>query len=150
MRSWESSDLVKLPAEWIKSGLDHCRSNEPWPPNCAQFIAICKPTAEKLGLLTADQAYHCATHDRVDNLDTATRLAAKNTGYYELRTLSKEKTWPLFKRNYEVVVRRILNGENLSADIPKGLPERPCEPSPSKDEIASARADILKFIAKNR
>lgn len=98
----------------------------PWSVNPAEFVAMCTPTPEQLGLPSAEQAYReCCAHGRWPSEHNwshgAVFAAGRETGWYELQNRTEQQTWPLFKRNYEVMCRRAVKGESFDACIPKAL-----------------------------
>ena len=57
----------------------------------------------------------------------------------------EEKVFPVFKRNYDLLLNRIQNGENLEIDIPRGLPEETTTPlsrDEQKDRLKNLMADL--------
>ncbi|MBU6955739.1 hypothetical protein KP814_30565, partial [Hahella sp. HN01] len=79
----------------------------------------------------------------------AVRIAAKATGSYELRVRTEREMLPLFTRNYDIVCRRVMNGEDIQADIPKALPEQPAKASKPvpREEARRRMADLLKSVS---
>ena len=77
--------------------------------------------------------------------------AGRATGWYELKTGTEENR-PLverFKRNYEIASKRVMNGEDLSADIPLGLEdtrEKPRQPTEKDREAGAAALAAMKGI----
>ncbi|NIB43779.1 hypothetical protein HBA55_29525 [Pseudomaricurvus alkylphenolicus] len=51
-------------------------------------------------------------------------LAGRETGWFNLRTQPEKEIYSLYARNYEVLCRRITNGEDVEVVIPQGLPEK--------------------------
>lgn len=95
-------------------------------PTISDFIKFCQPKLEELGLPEAEIAYREAcrhSHNPTKSKwsHQAVYEAAKQTGFFELKSLAEKQAFPLFKRNYEIIIRRVLNGEPIT-DIPKALP----------------------------
>lgn len=93
----------------------------PFFPSPGQFIKWCKPTPEAFGLPTLEIALmevarHRATHPAVV-------LAAKATKW-ERQTLTADEYKPVFERAYEQLVRRVMAGEDLNAEVMKALPTK--------------------------
>jgi len=44
------------------------------------------------------------------------------TGWSELHSMPKDKIFPVYARNYEILCRRVCEGEDLSVDVPKAIP----------------------------
>lgn len=118
------SDLNSM--QQIKIGLKNLRAQtSPFVPTCGQFIALCKPSAQDLGLPTVEKAYTeaCqAAHPQGDKKFShkVVEHAFIETGSYNLRTTSKTVSFPIFERNYEIASRMYMNGEKLK-EIPIAL-----------------------------
>ncbi len=130
----EALDMARK--EWIKAlveseittkqslqfGLEAARKKDiPFFPSPGQFISWCQPTPEMFGMPTLDVALmevarHRATHPAVV-------LAAKATKW-ERQTLTAEEYKPVFERAYEQLVRRVMAGEDLNAEVVKALPTK--------------------------
>lgn len=124
--------------EQLQWGLRRARrSGSPFWPSVGQFIQWCQPDPESLGLPSPEQAYReaCAmAHPDADHSrwsHPAVRVAAREIG----SQLPERERRKLFLRAYEIAVRRVANGEDLAAEISRGLPERPA-PRPADPETA--------------
>ncbi len=108
--------------EQISIGFNNARKSEiPFFPSPGQFIAWCKPTPESLGMPTVEQALHEVAHHRSSH--PAVILAARATRF-ERETLSAIEYVPIFRRAYQLLVNRVLYGEDLNAEVLKGLPSK--------------------------
>lgn len=140
--------------EQIRWGLRKARSSGiPFIPSVGQFVQWCQPTAEDFGLPDARSAYlECCKNSRfLDGVKwshVGVYVAGKATGWYEFSNRPERETWPLFKRNYDVVLNRLVNRENLKAEIPLALPKqattKPTEPTKVKANIAAIKAMLRK------
>ena len=93
----------------------------PFFPSPGMFVKWCQPTPESIGMPTVEQAlYEISRHK---SSHPAVTLAAKATRF-ERENLSAIEYAPVFTRHYEVLVRRVMAGEDLSAEVPKALPKR--------------------------
>lgn len=107
--------------EQIRYGIEACRRlNTPFIPSVGEFIAMCQPTAESLGLPPAVKAFEEAVrnaHPSMGGAGTWTHPAvyhaASEAGFYNLNTLSTEAARKLFERNYQITVRAVIAGEPL-------------------------------------
>lgn len=114
--------------EQIQYGVEQCRrSGDPFAPSVGQFVKWCKPTPEMLGMPDADKAYReaCANAHPAASRNwshPAVHHAACETGFYELASLTEERSRKLFERNYSITVAMVLAGEPLR-EIPLALPE---------------------------
>ena len=101
---------------------------EPWFPSTGQFIEWCKPTPEDYGLPSAASAFNEASRHINSAFPhnwshVAVLVAARAMGSLNFAEMSYSNAEKEFKRNYEIVVRRVMNGEDIEADIPKALPK---------------------------
>ncbi|WP_431688938.1 replication protein P [Hahella sp. NBU794] len=143
-------------ADQIRVGIRRARATAcPFFPSIGQFVSWCKPEPEDFGLLPTPAAYRMAC-DGLQQLERgeslaylAVRIAARATGSYELRVRTEREMLPLFSRNYDIVCRRVMNGEDIQADIPKALPEQPAKASKpvSREEARRRMADLLKSVS---
>lgn len=123
-------------------------------PSVGQFIKWCQPDPEKYGLPTPESAFKEASRNShpayIDKKwsHPAVYVAAREVGKFELANLPRDKSWPLFKRSYDIAVRRVLEDEGLDGEIPKALPRRP-EPRPVDPEIARQHIQRLKIMLKS-
>ena len=140
----------------LQWGLRRARQSESafWP-SVGQFIKWCKPDPEAYGLPTSEAAFKEASrnsHPASANCKwthPAVFVAAREAGKYELANLPRDKSWPLFQRAYAITVRRVLEGEDLSGEIPKALPQKP-EPRPVDPKVAQQHIDRIKQMLNRR
>lgn len=150
-RSWFRPELARVPAALFEMGLRRIGSE--WQvakqfkslPSIGDFLELCRPSAESLGLPTAAAAYreacanaHPASAQRWSH--EAVHHAACETGFHELRSLPEERSRALFERAYAVTVRMLLAGEPLR-EIPKALP---ASVSVSTPEVGRAALAALR------
>lgn len=95
--------------------------NIPFFPSPGMFVKWCQPTPESLGMPTVEQALSEVARHRSSH--PAVVLAARATRF-ERETLSAIEYAPVFSRAYELLVNRVLRGEDLSAEVLKGLPAK--------------------------
>ncbi|WP_228730341.1 replication protein P [Shewanella yunxiaonensis] len=129
------------------------RSESPFWPSVGQFIKWCQPDPAEFGLPTPEAAFREASRNShpasVDCKWThpAVYVAAREAGKFELANLPCDKTWPLFQRAYSITVRRVLEGEDLSGEIPKALPQKR-EPRSVDPKVAQQHIERLKKMLK--
>ena len=117
--------------EQIRFGIEQCRKlKKPFAPSVGQFVAMCQPTPEMLGLLPTDKAFREAcrnAHPSMAGIATwshdAVYHAASESGFHNLNTLAQDASWRLFERNYEIAMRAVVAGEPLRK-MPLALPDR--------------------------
>ncbi|AMQ43074.1 hypothetical protein AMS64_12225 [Aeromonas veronii] len=90
-------------------------------PSTSKFIRWCEVTPESLGLPTLDSALVEVRTRRYTH--PAVELAAKATSW-ERKTLSADAYRAVFEQAYAQLVRRMMAGEDLNAEVMKGLPTR--------------------------
>jgi len=124
------------------------KEGDKFPPNPAYFLKLCKVVE---GLKNAEEAYieSCMnanitgakwSHDVV-------KEAAAITGHFELRSQPEARILPLYRRNYEVVLQRFMDGEDLAKPVPLGIEEKaPIEFT--KEECQTARDKVKQFLNK--
>ncbi|MBE3966018.1 replication protein P [Vibrio parahaemolyticus] len=129
------------------------RSESPFWPSVGQFIKWCQPDPMDHGLPTPEAAFIEASRNSHPAYSgnkwthPAVYVAARGAGRYELANLARDKSWPLFQRAYSITVRRVLEGEDLSGEIPKALPQKP-EPRPVDPKVAQQHIERLKKMLK--
>lgn len=123
----------------IAVGLKALRATKnPFVPTPGQFLEMCKPTAESLGLPKLYEAYNEACKNAHPSSDkkwshAIVFNAAINTGLNALRELPKRESFELFEYNYQVLVTKAINGEPLGKDIPKAINHDKQKPLSSKE-----------------
>ena len=137
---WKTSDLVHVDKNQIAFALAKTKTQFEWPPNLAEFYKFCKSTIKMLGIPDVEQAYHQATIQNWDECHIAVRVAAKHTGYFELRGCKRSEIYQIFKRNYEIVQDRLIAGENIELDIPKALEHKDDSPPVSQEQLKQAKS----------
>ena len=95
-------------------------------PDLSDIRELCKLRYDEVGLKEPLQAYYEACYAPVQTRDyhwshIAVYLAAKQTGWMTLRSEEQRIALPVFERNYEIICNRVLDGEDLEAEIFQGL-----------------------------
>ncbi|MGY3993064.1 replication protein P [Aeromonas veronii] len=108
--------------EQLQLGMRVAREQEiPFFPSTGMFIKWCQITPEALGLPTVDQALADVARHRKSH--PAVVLAARATRF-ERQTLTADEYRKVFAQAYDQVVRRVMAGEDIEAEVLKGLPTR--------------------------
>ncbi|EGR0569911.1 replication protein P [Vibrio cholerae] len=158
-RSWarglfEAKITTQKQLDW---GLAKARRSEsPFWPSLGQFIKWCQPDPTEFGLPDTRKAYleacrnaHCISDMTTEEWShPAVYVALKNTGAFDIRSRTEAETWPIFERNYEIAVRRVLYGEDLNKEFPKSISSQPV-PRPVKPEVAKQHIERLKRMLKS-
>lgn len=112
--------LTGISGRQLANGLAALSSleNDGWPPSAPQFRAMCLNVP---GLPTEEEAWDQALRGEYGH--DAVRVAAKQTGTYDLRTARPDnKTLrKTFARNYSIVRARAVMGKPLEDTIPLGI-----------------------------
>ena len=108
-----------------------------WLPNVHEVLARCD-VAEVLGLPAAHAAYveACRAPSPKKEFNwshPAVYFAGRATDWFFIANEPEEKVFPVFKRNYDLLLNRIQNGEDLEIDLPRALPQETTTPL-SRDE----------------
>jgi len=106
----------------IQLGMKQARaSGSAFFPSVGQFIGWCRPVPEDFGLLAVGIAYIAACNGNVKN-DAAVHHAILATGFFDLkRSTAGDHTYKQFEYHYAVIVRRVMNGEQLDQPINKAI-----------------------------
>ncbi|WED79827.1 replication protein P [Aeromonas media] len=108
--------------EQLQLGMRIAREQEiPFFPSTGMFVKWCQITPEALGLPTLDQALADVARHRKSH--PAVVIAARATRF-ERQTLTADEYRKVFAQAYDQVVRRVMAGEDIEAEVLKGLPTR--------------------------
>lgn len=138
----------------IEYGLRKQRQvGKPFIPAVGEFIELCTPNPEELGLPSLERAYSMAafiSHPAADRSKCLPVVyhAAYETGFYELSSESAEKTFRVFKASYFAAVEIVATGGKLRC-LP-APPELMIAKIPSADakEKGKAHMDAIKNMMK--
>ena len=143
-QAWPTTEaLGAAKAEWIKAfvsqritsleqiefGLENCRRmKKPFAPSVGEFIDMCQPTPEMLGIPPLEKAFreacrnaHPAMAGKANWSHDAVWHTAKECGFESLNRLETSLALKLFERNYVITIRRLVDGLPLLA-MPLALP----------------------------
>lgn len=122
-REWALS-LAGLSSNLIELALERCKREHAWPPTIAEFLKLAKPAPESLGLPAANEAYleacqhsHHASEHRWSH--ACVQLAAREVGYFTLRSEAERTTRPLFEKAYLHLIERLASGETFEVAQPE-------------------------------
>lgn len=116
--------------EQIRFGIEQCRKLEtPFAPSVGEFIAMCQPTPEMLGIPALDSAFREACRNAHPSIVATAKWshqavyhAACESGLSNLNRLAHDACLRLFERNYKITVRALVAGQPLRK-MPLALPE---------------------------
>ena len=130
--------LKDIPAQRIAAGARRAIKQSEYLPTLHTIRKYCDPSPEELGLPDAHSAYieacrapspkaeHSWSHPIV-------YLAGQASDWFFLASSSEAKAFPVYQRNYELLITRLLAGETLESPITKAIPEHISQPL-SNDE----------------
>lgn len=113
----------------LENGLYYARkAGTSFWPDLETFIGWCNKPPALEGIPTPHEAYEefCRKcHDLKGSKfsHAIVSLAGKDAGTWEMRNLPREKSFPLFKRSYEILIKRVMKGEQVGQATPPALPE---------------------------
>ena len=127
------NNLCDLSPQRIAAGTRRAIRESEYLPTLHTIRAYCDPSAEELGLPNVHQAYLEAC--RAPNPKAQQQwshpivyLAGRESDWFFLASTSEAKAFPVYRRNYEILMGRLLAGEQLSVPVPKAIPESIAEP----------------------
>lgn len=123
---WLSS-LCDLPPERIAAGTRRAVRESEFLPSLSGIRKYCEPSADELGIPDPHRAYLEACTAPTPKLEYTwshpiVYLAGTASDWFFLASSSEAKAFPVFKRNYDILLERLLNGEQLQLPVPKALP----------------------------
>lgn len=119
-REWAYS-LAGTSQQRVEYALERCKLELAWPPTIAEFVRYLKPEPQALGLPSTRDAYLEACQNSHAPLQThwqhpAVQLAARETGYFKLRSEPERHSWPAFEAAYLELVERLAAGEEIELE----------------------------------
>ncbi len=132
-REW-STCIGRYDEDVLVAALEMAKQTYSWMPSIAEFLQLIEKCQQSFGLPTAEQAYAEACRYASEPLQHAWTHAAvyqagKQTGWFELRTLTQKQIWPGFRFIYKELCERVLAGEDLV------MPAKQVLPAPSSSEL---------------
>ena len=144
---WEAG-LLDMTEMQIRKGTNKAKSFTGFMTLPA-FRELCHVSAQDLGLPDVHAAYREACmadgmRDMVRWSHPAVYHAGRETGWFDLRTSTEKQIFPLFKRNYEAMCSRVMNGETLDMPVQRALPPKVFVPA--SQEKARATLNSIKEL----
>jgi hypothetical protein len=120
--------LADIPAARIRAGVRRAIRASEFLPTIHTLRHHCEPRPEELGIPDAHAAYveACRAPQPKNAQQWSHPIvyhAGRESDWFLLANSPESVAFPVFKRNYELLTERLLNGENLDIPLPKGLPE---------------------------
>jgi len=109
--------------------IDHCKAQLAWMPTISEFLEIVRTKTGDFGLPSCRVAYEEACFHALHPLEhkwshPAVYQAGRATGWFELRGEPEDRVYPLFSYNYDLLCRRVREGESLDEPVVQALPDR--------------------------
>jgi hypothetical protein len=148
--------------ELLERGLKRARAQKsPFLPTVAQFAEWCHDLipAEMFGLSDVRTSYiksvryanevYIVGDINIVKEDIYIRLIAKKVGLSLLRNFDEKDSYPIFEHQYEVLLNRLRNGEDITADVPKAIPA-PGKTAyvPLEDEFIQKKLSELRSLLR--
>lgn len=120
-----------------------------WLPSVHDILENCVQ-GNSLGLPSAHAAYMeaCRAPEPKKNFNwthPAIYFAGLATDWFFMANEVEDKAFPVFQRNYELLLKRIAEGENIELPIAKALPEEVRTPM-SKEAQKAQLKELLKQL----
>lgn len=90
----------------------------------AAFIEACRAPSPKNAFAWAHPAVY---------------FAGRASDWFFLASAPEEQTFPVYKRNYELISERVMKGEDLEVPLPKALPQDIARPLDKDAQLAHMR-----------
>ena len=116
-REWALS-LVGYEEDVLVLALEQTKRQYSWMPSIAEFLQLMDQCQQSFGLTLVDQAYaeacrHATAPRHHSWSHAAVYHAGRTTGWFELKTLTRQVTQGPFKQHYKSLCQRVLAGEDL-------------------------------------
>jgi hypothetical protein len=125
---WLSSLENYSPTQIVQAAKAVIRSQE-YLPSIAIILRACEQGRDLFGLPSVRQAYLAACAGASPKREQhwsheAVYFAGKSAGWYLLANEPEATALPVFQYHYEILCRRVVNGEQLSIELPPALTEK--------------------------
>lgn len=126
-RLWLES-LSAFSAQTILLGARHAIENSEYLPTLHRMLESCQEGLRHQGLPSARDAFFEACQQPSPKHQQhwshpAVYWAGRDSGWYFLANNTEANTWPIFKRQYEAYVAKVLRGDELMMPTPEALPD---------------------------
>ena len=141
--------LAEYSGDVIMNAAEKAVKESSFLPNVHEVLARCD-RADTLGLPDAHAAYMEACRapspkKAFDWSHPAIYFAGRATDWYFLANEPESKVFPVFERNYEILLQRLQAGEELEMEVEKALPEK-IETALSREQQQQKLAGIKALL----
>lgn len=143
--------LIEYPAEVIMAGAEQCVKKQKYLPNVHDVIEECESSSANLfGMPNVRSAYVEACRAPSPKAEynwthLAVYYAGRASDWFLLANEPEQIAFPVFERNYQLLMAKVKNGESLEIELPKALPEETTVPLEKKlqlERLKAMRADL--------
>lgn len=133
--------LSEFPGEILMQAGEQCVKKQKFLPNVHDIIEECNTSSAGLmGLPHARAAYIEACRapspkSKYSWTHPAIYYAGRASDWFFLANETEHTAFPVFERNYQLLLGRIKNGETLEIDLPKALPAETTVPLKKKQQL---------------
>lgn len=133
--------LCDLAPARLRAGVRRAIKASEYLPSLHTLREYCDPEPRELGLPDTYSAYLEACRAPSPKRDQrwshpVVYRAGVESDWFFLANNPESVALPVFQRNYELLIQRLLDGENLDAPVPKALPEEIPQPLPRAEQKA--------------
>lgn len=155
-KAFKESNINSL--EKLERGLAQARKHtSPFLPSVGQIVGWCNQpaTPEDFGLPPIEKCFLKAVLSanqewlKKNSLSPFETLLIKNVGADVLFSQPEQFTRPAFEREYEILLRRLQNGEDVMAEVQKALPPPEKSTAWMSPESKKVGGDALIKMRKN-
>ncbi len=141
----------------VRAGIERAR-REPtdFMPSVGKLLSWCKPTLDAYGLpdsKTASMEYIRWRSNKNSSIShPAVLVAGRTISSWDVQHMDSMTYEQAFERAYDIVIRRVFNGEDIEADITRALsdereiPKTPEEKAEARAKAESALSDIRSMM----
>lgn len=146
---WLSSLEQYSPLQIVHAAKQVIRSQD-YLPSIAALVKACEQGLDLFGLPSPRQAYieACGAPSPKREFSwshEAVYLAGQAAGWFILASEPESKSFPLFDYHYQILCRRVINGEQLELAVAEPLPEKAAHPL-SKNEAKARFAKMREEL----
>ncbi len=142
--------LSDIAPERIIAGLRRAIKQSEYLPTIHTIRKFCEPSFKELGLPDTHSAYIEACRAATPKAEQhwshpAVYLAGAASDWFFIASSSEAKAFPVFKRNYEILSERVMNGEQLDLPVTKAIPETistPLSKEQQKQHMQAMRKEL--------
>jgi hypothetical protein len=139
------NNLSDLSPPSIVAGTRRAINESEYLPTPHTIRKYCDPRPEDLGLIDAHSAYLEACNapspkNAYQWSHPAVYLAGNASDWFFLASSAEAKAFPVFKHNYELLIERLMRGEQLETPVPKAIPETIQQPLTNEERKQRLKA----------